>query len=364
MNKKFLVISFVVGISLSLLLTKSLGLSIREKKSERPIVLNELGEFEKNNIEVFQKSSPKVVFVHNLRYVSDIFSLNVAQIQQGTGSGFIWDNDGHIVTNFHVIAEADNIAVTLIDGVKYNATIVGAEPRKDIAVLKIKISKKLDKTFHEMLTDVSSIIVGQKAIAIGNPFGLDHTLTVGIISALGRSMESIGGVTIRDMIQTDAAINPGNSGGPLLDSRGYLLGMNTAIKSQTGNSVGIGFALPANTINNVVTQIINYGKVIQPGIGIERLDDSIARYLGISGVIIGKVMPRSPAEKAGLKGTYRNQWGEISLGDVIIGINDENIKNYDDLYSTLEKKKSGEEVTIHFKRKGEVKKVKIKLVDI
>lgn len=207
-------------------------------------------------------------------------------------------------------------------------------------------------------------LVGQKAIAIGNPFGLDHTLTVGSVSAIGRSMQSVGGVTIRDMIQTDAAINPGNSGGPLLDNRGFLLGINTAIYSQSGSSAGIGFAVPSNTVERVVEQIIKFGKVIQPGIGIQRLEDSIARYLGIEGVIIGKVAKDSPAAKAGLRGTQRSVYGEISLGDIIVGLDGKKVRNYDDLYNALEHKKAGESVDIKLIRNNKVMTKKVQLISM
>lgn len=332
--------------------------------AEVPVRVSELSEYGKNNASVFQMVAPEVVFVHNLRTMADISNFDVFQVQQGTGSGFVWDNKGHIVTNFHVINNADEIAVTFQGGKKIAAKIIGAEPRKDIAVLKIELPKKFEKPLHQRLADVSSLIVGQKAIAIGNPFGLDHTMSVGIVSALGRSVRSIGGVTIRDMIQTDAAINPGNSGGPLLDNRGYLLGMNTAIFSPTGASAGVGFAVPANTINKVVTQIINYGKVIQPGLGIVRMDDSVARYLGIEGVIVGDTLRNGPARKAGLRGTKRNRLGEIILGDVIIAINGTKVTNYDDLYNVLEKYKIGDSVRIKYSRNGKTKELTLKLAQL
>lgn len=334
----------------------------RTKPVESPFLEKDLTDFGRNNVEVFNKTAELVVFVHNLRFVVPLFSFNVQQIQQGTGSGFVWDNEGHIVTNFHVIRGADSVSVSLKDGKQLKARVVGVEPRKDIAVLKVKLKKKFKRTFSQMIADSSRLMVGQKAIAIGNPFGLDHTMTVGVISALGRSMKSIGGVTIRDMIQTDAAINPGNSGGPLLDSRGFLMGMNTAIYSQTGNSAGIGFAVPSKTINRVVYQIIQYGHVIQPSIGVEVLDDSVAEYLGVEGVIIARVRKGTPAFRAGLRGTRRNRFGEIELGDIIVGIDHTKISNYDDLYNALEQKKVGEEVTLFFLRDGKRRSVKIRLV--
>lgn len=316
---------------------------------------------ERNSIEIFRDSAPQVIFVHNLRMVRDFFSWDETQVKQGAGSGFVWDKEGHIVTNFHVIAEADKIAVTMKDGQNYPAKLIGAEPRKDIAVLKIKMKSQPMRVFSDKLADSSQILVGQKAIAIGNPFGLDHTLTTGVVSALGRSFPSIGGVTIRDMIQTDASINPGNSGGPLLDSRGHLIGMNTAIYSRTGSSAGIGFAVPSNTIRRIVTQLIKHGKVIQPGLGVTRIDDGIAARFGIRGVIIADVLKGGPAAKAGLLGTRRDGQGRIVFGDVIIGLNEEKVGNYDDLYNALEKRKAGESVEVTVNRNGERKKVKLEL---
>ena len=347
----FLTIPFLSG-------EKSLAI---EKFKENPVAKNQLLETEINTIQVFKKTSPMVVFVHNLTYVSDFFAMNVTEVQRGTGSGFIWDNKGHIVTNYHVVQGADKIAISMSDGKNYPAKVIGIEPRKDIAVLKVKKSFNFGKTINQLLTDSSTIEVGQKTIAIGNPFGLDHTLTTGIVSALGRSVPSIGGVTIRDMIQTDAAINPGNSGGPLLDSRGFLIGMNTAIYSKSGSSAGIGFAVPANTINRVTTQLINHGKVIQPVIGFSRMDDSVSQYLGIEGVIIGEIFPKSPAAMAKLKGTRRDRYGKIKLGDILIGLNKDGIKNYDDLYNVIEKYKIGDTVTLHYLRNGKKMSAQIKL---
>lgn len=338
--------------------------SLQQKIKEKPVVLAQLTEFGKNNHTVFKAASPKVVFVHNLKHYTDFMNLNVNEIQQGTGSGFIWDNKGHIVTNYHVIRGADNLSVSLQDGIKLKAKIVGVEPRKDIAVLKVLLKKQYENTFHELVADSSSILVGQKALAIGNPFGLDHTLTVGSISAIGRAMKSIGGVTIKDMIQTDAAINPGNSGGPLLDNRGFLLGMNTAIYSNSGSSSGIGFAVPSNTVNRVVTQIINFGKVEQAGIGVALLDDSIARYLGVKGVIIGEVIKNTPAKKAGLRGTKQNRRGEIDIGDVIIAIDGIDVTNYDDLYNILETRKVGDKIKLKISRNGSVIRKSLNLIKI
>lgn len=316
---------------------------------------------EKNNVEVVQKAAPWVVFVHNIRVYQDIFSFDGTQVQQGAGSGFIWDSRGYVVTNFHVIQEADEVAVTLRDGRNFKAKVVGVEPAKDIAVLKIEGKDLPSPGFEKFTADSDKIFVGQKCIAIGNPFGLDQSMTQGVISAIGRNYPSVAGVTIRNMIQTDAAINPGNSGGPMLDSRGYLMGMNTAIVSRSGGSEGVGFAVPANTIRRVVTQIIQYGKVINPTLGIEPLPQRYADHLSIRGVVVMEVDPNGPAGKAGIKGMARDRWGQILIGDVIVGIDQEKLDSFDDLYSTLENKKIGDEVVLTFVRRGKKHTVKLNL---
>ncbi|MDQ8202098.1 trypsin-like peptidase domain-containing protein [Pelagicoccus sp. SDUM812003] len=321
---------------------------------------------ERNTIEVFQKASPAVVFVHNIQNQFDIRTWTVSEIPQNTGSGFLWDARGHIVTNYHVVQQADRIAVTLIDGNTYEAVKVGVEPSKDLAVLKIDLVETNVTPLGELVADSSKILVGQKSIAIGNPFGLDHTLTVGTISALGRSMTSIvKNVTIRDMIQTDAAINPGNSGGPLLDSKGRLIGMNTLILR---DSTGIGFAVPSNTIKRIVGQIIEFGRPIRSGIGVTVFSDQsfagLASRLGIEGVLLREVLPGSPAEKAGLQGTTRDRMGRIVLGDVLQGVNGAPIRNVDDLYHAFDLKKAGEQVEIVFYRQGKQYSVTTQIQEI
>jgi S1-C subfamily serine protease len=315
--------------------------------------------YERNTIEVFQRASAAVVFVHNLQSRREFFSFNVTEVQAGTGSGFLWDNNGHIVTNFHVVQGATRVAVTLIDGKTYNAEIVGAEPRKDMAVLKIDLLETNVVPFGEKVANSAELLVGQKAMAIGNPYGLDHTLTVGNVSALSRSMPSVmESVTIRDMIQTDAAINPGNSGGPLLNSLGQLIGMNTMILR---NSTGIGFAVPSNTIKRTVNQIIKYGHPVQSGIGISIFEDRITRSIGVEGVVLREVYPKSPAEKAGLKGTTRDRYGRIVLGDIIRSIDDSPIRNYDDMYNAFDDKKPGDSVDIVYLRDGEERRETIEV---
>ncbi|MBC7531084.1 MAG: trypsin-like peptidase domain-containing protein [Oligoflexus sp.] len=353
---------------LALILTSS-GLSAQVSappavpQSVTPNAEPYLLEDERNTIDIFSRISARVVNVSNLRYARQgFFSFDVTEVPVGTGSGFIWDDNGYIVTNYHVIQNADRLTVSFKNGKTLAAKIVGAEPRKDIAVIRVKLDGQ--HSFESMpLADSSKLQVGQKAVAIGSPFGLDQTLTKGVISALGRSIPGIGGVQIRDMIQTDASINPGNSGGPLLDSRGYLLGMNTMIFSESGSSAGIGFAVPSSTINRIVTQIIKNGRVVQVGIGIEHFDNNINRQLNIEGVIIRAVTAGGAGAKAGLRGTQRTRNGEIILGDVIVGIEDKKIRSYDDLYNALESFQVGETVRVSFIREARKQTVTVQLID-
>lgn len=321
---------------------------------------------EKNTIEIFKNAAPKVVYVHRIQRLQNNFAEEF-EVSSGSGSGIIWDKQGHIVTNYHVIHDADNIMVS-IKNKTYPAKIVGAEPRKDIAVLKIISTKKLSvlNNFTPFeLINTDDLVVGQKTIAIGNPFGLDHSLTTGVISALGREVPGIGGVNIRNMIQTDASINPGNSGGPLLDSQGDLIGLNTMIYSKTGASSGVGFAVPAQTIARIVPQLINYGHVKMSGIGLVPLEANFAsNYQKLPGVYIAKVLPNTPAEKAGLKGVYADQFGRMVLGDAILAINNKKINSYNDLYNTLVDIPIGTKINLTINRHGEIKKMAVKTVDI
>ena len=328
--------------------------------------LDELLPSERNTIEIFQKSSPKVVYVQRLATVVNR-SYERLQVPAGTGSGIIWDEKGHIVTNFHVINGADNLVVS-IGHDTYQAKVIGAEPRKDIAVLAVTSPKalKLLRFYTPFeIAHTSELLVGQKAIAIGNPFGLDHSLTIGVISALGRQVPGIGGVKIRDMIQTDASINPGNSGGPLLDSSGRLIGLNTAIYSQSGSSAGIGFAVPADEIDRIVSQIIKHGRVVLAGIGIQRVDPHIAERLGVKkGILIADVIPNTPAALVKLQGTHRDGWGRMVLGDVIVALNGHPVANYGALYNLLTEVKIGEIVTLTILRDGIRHNYRIKTIDI
>ncbi len=317
---------------------------------------------EKNTISVFQNAAPSVVFITNNALQRDFFTLDVTEIPLGSGSGFIWDNKGHIVTNYHVIANANSLSVKFSDQSTYPADIVGSEPNKDIAVIRVKAPSHILRPVPVGSSD--KLITGQKVIAIGNPFGLDQTLTVGVVSALGREIQSVTERTIHEVIQTDAAINPGNSGGPLLDSGGRLIGINTAIISPSGAYAGIGFAVPVNSVKAVVPQLIQHGKIVRPGLGVNVLSDQVARNAGIEGVIIGSVAKGSPAEKAGLRGIKRNVFGQTEIGDVIVAVDSAKVENSDDLATELEKHKVGDEVTVTILRDGKQQTIKARLQPI
>ena len=324
--------------------------------------VDDLLAHERNTIEIFQKFSPKVVYVHRMKQRS-----HQKFETAGAGSGIIWDDKGHIVTNYHVIKGADKLTVT-IGKMTVPAKVVGSEPRKDLAVLLVQTPKALEtlKGYTPFnLAKTSELLVGQKVIAIGNPFGFDHSLTVGVISALGRQVPGIGGVAIRDMIQTDASINPGNSGGPLLDSQGRLIGLNSAIFSNTGSSAGVGFAIPADDIQHIVPQLIQHGRVVLAGIGVQRVQPGIAEHFGIKkGILIADVLKNTPAEKVGLRGTYRDSWGRVHIGDIIVALNGQPVNSYDTLYNMLSHIKVGEKIKLSVNRQGKTVDYAMNTIDI
>lgn len=313
---------------------------------------------EQNTIDIFRKTAPSVVYITSIAVRRNLFSLNVYEIPQGTGSGFIWDKQGRIVTNYHVISDASRLEVTLADHSSWKAVLVGAAPDRDLAVLQI--SAPADKLRPIAIGESKNLLVGQKVFAIGNPFGLDQTLTTGVVSALGREITAATGRTIHDVIQTDAAINPGNSGGPLLDSAGRLIGVNTAIYSPSGASSGIGFAVPVGEVNRVAPQIISKGKLIRPGLGITLANRRLTEELGIEGVMVLKVQPGSTAEKAGLRGTTQVREGLV-LGDVILAVNGKAVRDYDNLRDELERSEVGESVTLTLMRDASTVEVKVPL---
>ncbi|MGB9863473.1 MAG: S1C family serine protease [Candidatus Saccharicenans sp.] len=354
-------------------MNKSLDLRLALKKSLpffcflffiliQSTLLAQLTEDEKNTIEVVKKTQNSVVYITNIQLVRDFFTWTEEAVPRGSGSGFIWDDQGHIITNYHVIEDGDLFNVTLPNQEERQAKLIGKEPNKDIAVLKIEGNLKGLQPVK--IGSSSNLQVGQKVIAIGNPFGFDHTVTTGIVSALGRSMPGVGGVTIRDMIQTDAAINPGNSGGPLLNSAGELIGMNTMIISRSGTSSGVGFAIPVDTIKKIVPQIIKFGKVIRPGLGISLLSDRYRQQLGIEGVVIYEVPPDSEAYQKGLRGLTRSRLGRLVIQDVIKEIDGKKVRSYDDLYNLLDNYNIGDKVTLTVERNGKTRKVELTLVRI
>lgn len=320
-----------------------------------------LTEDERNTIEVVRKTRNSVVYITNLQYVRDFFYSSDQPVPRGSGSGFVWDDRGHIVTNFHVIDEGDKFMISLPNQKQVEATLVGREPSKDIAVLKL--GERVADLTPVTIGTSRDLQVGQKVVAIGNPFGFDHTVTKGIVSALGRTMPGAGGVTIRDMIQTDASINPGNSGGPLLNSAGELIGMNTMIYSPSGASSGLGFAVPVDTVRKIVPQIIQFGKVTRPDIGgLTPVRDEVARRAGVEGAVILEVARDSRAYDLGLRGLYRDNFGRLLIRDVITGIDSTGIKSYDDLFAALDNYKIGDTVTLTVGRDGKTRKVQIPLV--
>jgi S1-C subfamily serine protease len=321
----------------------------------------DLAQDEKTAVEIFKNVSLSVVYITSIELRRDFFSLNIYEIPKGTGSGFVWDKEGRIVTNFHVIKDASRVEVILADNTRWKAVLVGTTQDKDLAVLKI--SAPAEKLRPIPVGDSRNLLVGQKVFAIGNPFGLDQTMTSGIVSALGREIHSDTGRTIQGVIQTDAAINPGNSGGPLLDSAGLLIGVNTAIYSPSGASAGIGFAVPVEIVNRVVPEIIRHGRVIKPGIGITIAHQRLAERLGIKGVLIINVQNGSSAEASGLKGT-RQQGAEIILGDIIVSINNKPIESYDDLKNEFDKYKVGDMLPLGILRDGKSLTIPVRLEEV
>ena len=319
----------------------------------------DLASDEKTTIQLFENASPSVVFVTSVALSGDMFGLNVTEIPQGTGSGFIWDQQGHVVTNFHVIQKANTIEVTLSDHSNWKAEVVGAAPDNDIAVLQLTAPASRLRPIP--VGSSKDLQVGQKVFAIGNPFGLDQSLTTGIVSALGRTIPAVTGRTIRDVIQTDAAINPGNSGGPLLDSAGRLIGVNTAIYSPTGTSSGVGFAVPVDAVNRVVPELIAHGKVVRPRLGVHTAPEQLTRRHGIKGVLIMRVEEGSGAAKAGLRGTRQSNGGDIILGDVVKSIDGKAVESNDELLSILEDRKAGDTVKVGIERDGQRRTVEVTL---
>ena len=327
---------------------------IRLGAEPRPIAARgELAGDEQATIQIFERASPSVVFITTRQRVRDLWTRNVFSVPRGTGSGFVWDNRGHVVTNNHVIEDASEAMVRLNDGRSYRAVLIGASPAHDLAVLRINVSFDLPPPVPVGTSD--NLKVGQKVFAIGNPFGLDYTLTSGLVSALDRSLEEANGTVIEHLIQTDAAINPGNSGGPLLDSAGRLIGINTAIYSPSGAYAGIGFAVPVDAVNRVVPQLIAEGRYLRPSIGIgvdEDINRLVTERLGIDGVLVLRVTPGSAAEAVGLRPTQVDSRGDIIPGDMILAIGGEAVDSVGSLLAALDQRQVGERVKLRVWRDG------------
>lgn len=335
--------------------------SVSLESPQTVMARGDLASDEKATVELFERSRDSVVFITTSQKVTNLWNRNVQNVQRGTGSGFVWDSQGHIVTNFHVIAGASEARVRLSDGKEYHASLVGVSPMHDMAVLKIAIPHK-GRTVP--IGTSGDLKVGQKVFAIGNPFGLDWTLTTGIVSALDRSLEEENGTIIEHLIQTDAAINPGNSGGPLLDSAGRLIGINTAIYSPSGASAGVGFAVPVDTVNRVVPQLIGQGKYSRPNLGIEVDQDVnkvVTSQLGIQGVLVLKTKQGSPAAKAGLRGSVVNKDGSLTPGDIIVAVQGKKVTSVQGLQARLDDFKAGDAVQLSIVRENTTQDITVVL---
>ncbi len=310
-------------------------------------------------VQLFEQSAPSVAHITTTSVQRDFFSMNVMEVPRGTGSGFIWDERGHIVTNFHVIQGASRARVTLRDRKSFEARLVGVAPERDIAVLKIDAPSKELRPLP--VGSSADLLVGQRVYAIGNPFGFDQSLSTGVISALGREIESATGTPIKDVIQTDAAINPGNSGGPLLDSAGRLIGVNTAIYSPSGAYAGIGFAIPAETVNWVVSELITFGKIARPSLGVGLASDRVAAALRLPGALVTEVQPKSPAAVVGLRATVVQRGRVQQLGDVILAIDGKQIESSRQVFELIIGYKTGDRVKLTIMRDGKKQDMEVTL---
>ena len=321
-----------------------------------------LSDTERTNIEIFRQASPSVVYITTLTDRLNLWTRDITRIPRGTGSGFVWDQQGHIITNYHVLEGASEIRIHLSDRRSFSAVLVGASPDHDIAVLRIPMVSDMPAPLP--IGTSSDLQVGQMMYAIGNPFGLDQTLTTGVVSALDRSLYNENGSQIKGLIQTDAAINPGNSGGPLLDSAGRLVGINTAIYSPSGVYAGIGFAVPVDTVNRIVPQLIAKGHYRRPQLGItidHGLNKIITDKLGIKGVAVIGVREGSPAYRAGLRSMRRRSAEGMVAGDIILSIGGDEVTTPALLLDTLEKYDSGDRIELKYLRGNEVKSTMITL---
>jgi S1-C subfamily serine protease len=329
---------------------------------EAPPLPSDLRPEEVAMVELFERTSPSVVYLTTLARRVDWFGRTTAEVPQGTGTGFIWDDAGHVITNYHVIGGADSVQVVLHDQMTYEAVFVGVSASHDLAVLRITVPTGSLRPVE--IGDSEALRVGQSVYAIGNPFGLSATLTTGIVSALGRRIGGVDGTPIEDVIQTDAAINRGNSGGPLLNSAGQVIGVNTQIASPSGASAGVGFAVPVNTVLRVVPELIETGEYVPPQLGIEvnaNLNRNVLRRVGTSGVLVVAVEPGSGADDAGLRGLEVQGNRLQSLGDIIRRIDGEQIASPAEMRAVLDRYCAGDEVTVTILRNGQERDVVVRL---
>ncbi len=317
---------------------------------------------ENNATDVYKRVSPSVVAVANNALVRrGFFSFQLYEVPQGAGSGFVWDKKGHIVSNYHVVYEASTLTVTFPDGTRYDAKIVGVAPDYDLAVLRI--DAPADRLTPVVVAPSRALQVGQRVYAIGNPFGLDTTLSSGIVSALGRTITSMTDRKIYDVVQTDTAINPGNSGGPLLGADGRLIGVNTAIVSPSGANAGIGFAVPSDTVSRVVPQLIEKGRVTRAGLGVRLLPDHVTARTGVEGVAVFAVLDGTPAATSGLAGLSVSRSGDLVFGDIIRAVDDIPVRTIEDLQAVLDPRKPGERVTLTVNRANKTRKLTVTLIE-
>lgn len=367
--RRQLVLSWILMILLALMLllpALKLWFNFGVSGDPRPVTpRGALADFEQTTVDLFRETSASVVYINTKARVADYVNRRILEVDSGTGSGFVWDSDGHIVTNFHVVEGTSAAQVVFFDQSSYKAVIVGSSADHDLAVLRIQAPPNLLRPV--LIGESHDLSVGQSVFAIGNPFGLSQTLTTGIVSAKSRSIESPSGKLIEDVIQIDAAINPGNSGGPLLDSAGRLIGVNTALYSPSGTSAGVGFSVPVDTVNRVVPQIIKQGKYEPPKLGIyinEELNRAIRSRTGIDGVLILNVDEAGPAAKARLRGTQRSPRGGITgIGDIIQGIDEHKVSSVKEMLDVLQKYKAGDVVTVTVFRDDRQLQVELELVN-
>lgn len=334
--------------------TLKLWMNFGVSGAPRPVTpRGELADFEKTTVELFRNTSPSVVYLNTRAAVANRFSQQVREVEAGTGSGFVWDESGHIVTNYHVIKDASSAQVVFYDQSAHEAILVGAAPEYDLAVLRVRPRQELLRPL--LIGESSDLEVGQAVFAIGNPFGLEQTLTTGVVSAKSRRIETPAGRGIDGAIQIDAAINPGNSGGPLLDSASRLIGVNTAIYSPSGTSAGVGFAIPVDTVNRVVPQIIANGAYTPPRLGISASDAvsrDVARRTNVEGIVVLDVTPGGGAALAGVKSASLDPRGSLVLGDIVAEVGGFKTTTIKELEDALDEFDIGDQVDITIYRDG------------